>query len=248
MLLAFFLVVTSARAQDDDLMGTWQIVSTLGGDPRRCGRPLSYGELEITSKEAGEKKAVYTGNVTAWHSSQRCLDVTKDATTARLVVRGTRVSLSYGDESWNSEMLVLNGNSLAGIDADGAEVEWVKPGELPLSLNAPMVKQNIITNMNKERVGEMRAMLIEGGHDEAIVDGLVETLVTGLADCVVDVAQVQAAVQRLPYDELLKIYDPISGDQPNSRVVRRLDRTAAEARTRACFYEVGDAMDVDVFD
>lgn len=248
MFLAFFALYENARAQDDDLLGTWQIISTLGGAQGRCGSPLSYGELEITAKEVGEKKTVYTGNVTAWMSSQRCLDVVKDTTTARLVARGTRVSLSYGNEEWGSEMLVRDGDTMSGIDANGLEVAWVRPGELPLSLNAPMVKQNIITNMTKERVGELREVLIAGGHDEADVDAIVTTLIDGLATCVIDVAQVQAAVQRLPYDELLKIYDPISGDQPNSRVVRRLDRTAVEARTRACFYEVGDAMDADIFD
>lgn len=247
-MLLLFATGELAFAEDDDLTGTWQIVSTLGGAQGRCGSPLSYGELEITGKEVGEKKTVYTGDVTAWMSSQRCLDVVKETTTARLVVRGTRVSLSYGNEEWGSEMLVRDGNAMGGIDANGLEVAWVRPGELPLSLNAPMVKQNIITTMTRERDGELREILIAGGHDEGDVDEIVTTLIDSLATCVVDVAQMQAAVQRLPYDELLKVYDPISGDQPNPRVVRRLDRTGVEARTRACFYEVGDAMDADVFD
>ena len=228
-------------------MGTWQVVTT-GGEPRgRCGSPLSFGEMEITDKEPGEKKSVYTGTVNAWLSYDRCMEVSKVTTTARLVVRGSRISLSYEKEGWEAEMLVHDGNSIAGIDMEGREIQWVKPGVLPLNINSAMVKQNIVTNMEKERIDELRQGFLERGVDEAKADELVVSLIEGLASCIIDVAAVQSAIQRLPYEELLKVYDPISGDKPNPRVVQRLDKMAVEARTRACFYEVADELGTDLF-
>lgn len=247
ILLSFLPCALLAQEAEDPLLGTWQVVTTGGESRGRCGGPVNYGELEITDVEPGEKKSIYTGTVTAWLSWQRCLEVTKETTTARLVKRGSHISLSYGNEEWGSEMLVHEGNKITGIDSEGHDVEWVKPGELPLSISTAMVKQNIVTGMEKERVAEFKAQLVEAGAAEDEADRLVTELVTGLAGCVIDVAAVQAAIQRLPYEELLKIYDPISADEPNPRVVRRLDQMGVEARTRACFYEVADELDADVF-
>ena len=165
---------------------------------------------------------------------------------AKLVVRGTRVSLSYEAEGWGSQMLVRDGDSMSGIDQSGDTLEWHKPAELPISLQTNTVRQNIIDHTPQARIEEMKANLVANGKSAEEAGQVVTKLIAGLADCIVDIAQVQAAVQRLPYEELLKIYDPVPGNVANPRVVKRLDRTAVEARTRACFYEVGDALGAQI--
>lgn len=229
------------------MTGTWSAVFRGETAQGRCGRELSLVELEVLAEVPDTKRPTYEAMAHAWVSSERCLDVKKEFSKARLVVRGTRVSLSYEAEGWGSEMLVRDGPLLSGIDANGVTIEWHQPPELPISVSRNMVRQNIITNMTSDRIEELRDALIEDGNTQDETNELVSSLIGGLATCVVDVAQVQAAVQRLPFDELLKMYDPISGDEPNPRVVRRVDRYSIEARTRACFFEVAEAAGADVF-
>jgi hypothetical protein len=100
--------------------------------------------------------------------------------------------------------------------------------------------------MTAERLEELKNEVVASGQTAEDAAELAPKLVDGFAGCVVDVAQFQSAVQRLPYDEVLKIFDPISEDQPNSRIVRRLDRTATEMRTRVCFYEVSVGLGVKI--
>ena len=143
-------------------------------------------------------------------------------------------------------MLVRDGSKMSGIDQNGDTLEWHQPGELPLSLQTNMVRQNIIDHTPQSRIEKLTADMVARGKSAEEAEQLSTQLIAGFADCIVDTAQVQAAVQRLPYEELLKIYDPVPGDEANPRVVKRLDRTAVEIRTRACFYEVGDALDAQI--
>ncbi len=246
-LLALILTAGPLFAQDStDFAGTWASVFAGTAPQGRCGRKLIFSELEVTGTVADTKRPTYEAMVTVWITSERCMSVTKDSSKARLVVRGTRVSLSYEAEEWGSEMLVRDGNTMSGIDESGLSLEWKRPPELPLSLQTNMVRQNIINNMKKSRIEEMRASVEAGGKSAEEAAEITPKLIEGFANCIVDIAQVQAAIQRLPFDELLKIYDPVSGDEANPRVVRKLDKIAVEARTRACFYEVGEAQGAQV--
>lgn len=247
MLFVFFTTTDSLNAQEnEDYSGTWAVVLKSPSAVGRCGREIKLTELEITGEVPDTKKLTYEAIATAWVSTERCLSVEKESTKAKLVVRGTRVSLSYEAESWGSEMLVRDGNTLAGIDATGSSLEWVRPGELPLSLQTGMVRQNIVNSMTETQLEKMEADIVADGKSAEEAKQLAPQLVLGFADCIVDVAQVQAAVQRLPYDELLKIYDPISADVANPRVAKRLDSLAVEVRTRACFYEVGEELGAQI--
>ena len=242
-----FLTKGSLSAQEnEDYFGTWATVLKSDAAMGRCGREITLTELEVTGEVPDTKKLTYEAIATAWVSSERCLTVTKDSTKAKLVVRGTRVSLSYEAESWNSEMLVRDGNTLAGIDSNGTSLEWVQPGELPVSLQTGMVRQNIVNSMTETRLEKLQSDIVADGKSAEDAQQLAPQLVLGFANCIVDVAQVQAAVQRLPLDELLKIYDPISGDVANPRVVKKLDSLAVEVRTRACFYEVGEQLGAQI--
>ncbi len=195
---------------------------------------------------ADAKRPTYDALATAWKSSERCLGVSKQTSKAKLVVRGTRVSLSYEAEDWGSGMLVRDGETMSGIDENGDTLEWHQPAELPLSLQTNMVRQHLISLSPLSRIEKLKLEIVAGGKSAEEAELIAPQLIAGFADCIVGIAQVQAAVQRLPYDELLKIYDPVPGDEANPRVVRRLDRTAVEARTRACFYEVGDALGAQI--
>jgi hypothetical protein len=239
MLLALLVTSASSVAQEEaDFGGTWDSVFT-GEIPRgRCGQEQTFSQLQVTGQVPDTKWPTYEAIVTAWISTQRCLETVRESGKARLVVRGTRVSLSYEDEYRGAEMLVRDGNKMAGIDADGVSVEWVQPGELPVSLQTAMVRQNIITATKGPKLDELKAKFAAIGLSDEAVEQLVPKLVEGFADCAVGVIQVQAAVQRLPYDELLKMYDPISEDVANPRVARKLDRVAVEARMKSCVYEV----------
>ena len=245
--LMLFAATTSVIAQDDaDFVGTWASISKGSASQGRCGRGLVLTELEVTGAVADAERPTYDAVATAWTSSDRCLSVSRDTSKAKLVVRGTRVSLSYEAEGWGSQMLVRDGESMSGIDQSGDTLEWHKPAELPISLQTNTVRQNIIDHTPQARIEEMKANLVADGKSAEEAGQVVTKLIAGLADCIVDIAQVQAAVQRLPYEELLKIYDPVPGNVANPRVVKRLDRTAVEARTRACFYEVGDALGAQI--
>jgi len=239
MLLALLATSASSVAQEEaDFGGTWDTIFA-GESPRgRCGRELTFVELQVTGQVPDTKWPTYEATVTAWISTQRCLEIEKESSKAKLVVRGTRVSLSYENEDWGAEMLVRDGNKMAGIDSDGVSVEWVQPGELPVSLQTAMVRQNIITAMKGPKLDELKAEFAAIGLSDEDVEQLVPKLVEGFADCAVGVIQVQAAVQRLPYDEVLKMYDPISEDVANPRVARKLDQVAVEARMKSCVYEV----------
>jgi len=230
--------------EDPEIGGTWNIVYTGETQFGRCGRELSYAELEIVDKLPDTKRPTYEANMTAWISTGRCSEVYKETSKAKLVLRGTRVSLSYEKEEWGSEMLVRDGNKMAGIDAEGVSVEWIQTGELPVSLLTAMVRQNIVTEMERSNVDGLKTKIAATGVADEDIEQLVPRLIKGFADCAVDTAQVQAAVQRLPYDELLKMIDPISGDEPNPRVVRRIDQPGYGARLKACYYELGDELDL----
>lgn len=245
MLLALLANSGSPVAQEEaDFSGTWDTVFT-GEVPRgRCGREQTYAELQVTGQVADAKWPTYEATVTAWISTQRCLEIAKESSKARLVVRGTRVSLSYENEDWGAEMLVRDGNKMAGIDADGVSIEWVQPGELPVSLQTAMVRQNIITATKGPKLDELKVNFAAIGLSDEDVEELVPKLIEGVADCAVGVAQVQAAVQRLPFDEILKMYDPISEDVANPRVARKLDRVAVEARMKSCVYEVSKKLGI----
>lgn len=243
----FFAATGSLSAQENaDYSGTWAAVLKSETAMGRCGKAITLAELEITGEVPDTSKLTYEAIATAWVSSERCLAVTKDSTKAKLVVRGTRVSLSYEEENWGSEMLVRDGNTLAGIDSNGASLEWVQHGELPVSMQTGMVRQNIINSMTETRLEKLESDIVAGGRSEEDAKQIAPQLVLGFANCIVDVAQVQAAVQRLPLDELLKIYDPISGDVANPRVVKKVDQLAVEVRTRACFYEVGEELGAQI--
>jgi len=228
--------------EEPEISGTWNIVYTGETQYGRCGRELSYAELEIVNKLPDTKRPTYEANMTAWISTGRCSEVYKETSKAKLVLRGTRVSLSYEKEEWGSEMLVRDGNKMAGIDAEGVSIEWIQTGELPVSLQTAMVRQNIVTEMERSDVDKLKTKIAATGVADADIEQLVPKLIEGFADCAVDTAQVQAAVQRLPYDELLKMIDPISGDVPNPRVVRRIDQLGYGARLKACYYELGDEL------
>jgi len=105
-----------------------------------------------------------------------------------------------------------------------------------------MVRQNIITEMQRSDIDELKTKIAAAGVTDEDIARLVPKLIEGFADCAVGIAQVQAAVQRLPYDELLKMIDPISDDEPNPRVVRRIDQPGYGARLKACYYELGDEL------
>jgi len=230
-------------AQDEpEISGTWNIVYTGEAQYGRCGRELSYGELEIVDKLSDTKRPTYEAKMTAWISTGRCSEVFKETSKAKLVLRGTRVSLSYEKEDWGSQMLVRDGNKLAGIDAEGVSIEWIQTGELPVSLQTAMVRQNIVTEMERSDVDKLKMKIAATGVTDEDISQLVPKLIEGFADCAIGIAQVQAAVQRLPYDELLKMIDPISGDEPNPRVVRRIDQPGYGARLKACYYELGDEL------
>jgi len=247
MLFVFFATMGALNAQEnEDYSGTWAVVMRSESAMGRCGREITLTELEITGEVPDTKRLTYEAIATSWVSTERCLSVKKESTKAKLVVRGTRVSLSYEAENWSSEMLVRNGNTLAGIDASGTTLEWVRPGELPLSLQTGMVRQNIVNSMTETRLEKLEADIVADGKSAEEAKQLAPQLVLGFANCIVDVAQVQAALQRLPYDELLKIYDPISGDVANPRVTKRLDSLSVEVRTRACFYEVGEELGAQI--
>ncbi len=247
MLFVFLATPDSLNAQENEnYSGTWATVLRSPSAMGSCGREITLAELEITGEVPDTERLTYEAIATSWTSTERCLSVKKESTKAKLVVRGTRVSLSYEAESWSSEMLVRDGNTLAGIDATGTSLEWVRPGELPLSLQTGMVRQNIVNSMTETRLEEMEADIVAGGKSAEEAKQLAPQLLLGFADCIVDVAQVQAAVQRLPYDELLKIYDPISADVANPRVAKKLDSLAVEVRTRACFYEVGEELGAQI--
>ena len=230
--------------EEPEISGTWNIVYTGETQYGRCGRELSYAELEIVNKLPDTKRPTYEANMTAWISTGRCSEVYKETSKAKLVLRGTRVSLSYEKEEWGSEMLVRNGNKMAGIDAEGVSVEWIQTGELPVSLQTAMVRQNIVTEMERSNIVGLKTKIAATGVADEDIEQLVPKLIEGFADCAVDTAQVQAAVQRLPYDELLKMIDPISDDVPNPRVVRRIDQPGYGARLKACYYELGDELDL----
>ena len=239
MLMVLLAIPVWAVAQEEaDIGGTWSMVFRGETSQGRCGRELYYAELHIIGKVSDTKWPTYEAMATAWNSSSGCLAVEKDTSKAKLVVRGTRVSLSYEDEDRGGEMLVLDGNKMSGIDADGVSIEWIQPGELPLSLQTTMVRQNIITAMTGPNLDELKTNFAASGVSAEDIEQMLPKLIEGLADCVVDVAQVQAAVQRLPYDEILKMYDPISEDVANARVARKLDRVAIDARMRSCSYEL----------
>ena len=228
--------------EEPEISGTWNIVYTGETQFGRCGRELSYAELEIVDKLPDTKRPTYEANMTAWISTGRCSEVFKETSKAKLVLRGTRVSLSYENEEWGSEMLVRDGSKMAGIDANGISVEWIQTGELPVSLLTAMVRQNIITKMKVEDLEELKSKIAATGIADDDIEQLVPKLIEGFANCAVDIAQVQAAVQRLPYDELLKMIDPISADEPNPRVVRRIDQPGYDARIKACYYELSDEL------
>jgi len=245
LLMALLASPGSSVAQEEsEFGGTWDIVFTGEVPQGRCGTELTYAELQVTGQVPDTKWPTYEAMVTAWISTQRCLEIAKETSKARLVVRGTRVSLSYENEDWGAEMLVRDGNKLAGIDAEGVAVEWVQPGELPVSLQTAMVRQNIITATKGPKLDELKANFVAMGLADEEIEQLVPKLVEGFADCAVGVAQVQAAVQRLPYDELLKMYDPISEDVANARVARKFDRVAFEARMKACVYELSKRLGI----
>jgi hypothetical protein len=234
-------------AQDDDgVSGTWDTVIVGSGARGRCGQSLSFVELEVTGRDPDAEKPAYLAIVTAWISSQRCPSIKKETSNARLVVRGTRVSLSYEKEDWGSEMLVRDGDNMAGIDATGVSVEWHRPSVLPVSLQTGIVRQNLIANMAKDKLEELEKEVVASGKSAEEAALMAPELIEGLASCVVDAALMLSAFQRLPYDEVLKIFDPISSDQPNPRVARKLDRTATEMRTRVCFYEVRVGLGVEL--
>ena len=206
MLFVFLATPDSLNAQENEnYSGTWATVLRSPSAMGSCGREITLAELEITGEVPDTERLTYEAIATSWVSTERCLSVKKESTKAKLVVRGTRVSLSYEAENWSSEMLVRDGNTLAGIDATGTSLEWVRPGELPLSLQTGMVRQNIVNSMTETRLEEMEADIVAGGKSAEEAKQLAPQLLLGFADCIVDVAQLQAAVQRLPYDELLKI-------------------------------------------
>ncbi len=245
MLTASLAIPVWAVAQEEaDIGGTWSMVFTGETSQGRCGRELNYAELHIIGKVPNTKWPTYEAMATAWNSSSGCLAVEKETSKAKLVVRGTRVSLSYEDEDRGGEMLVRDGNKMSGIDADGVSIEWIQPGELPLSLLTTMVRQNIITAMRGPKLDELKTKFAASGVSAEDIEQMLPKLIEGLADCVVDVAQVQAAVQRLPYDEILKMYDPISEDVANARVARKLDRVAIDARMRSCSYELSRKLGI----
>ncbi len=245
MLMALLAIPCLSAAQEEaDIGGSWSTVFTGETSQGRCGRELSYAELQVIGKVPDTKWPTYDAMATAWISTSRCLEVAKESSKAKLVVRGTRVSLSYENEDWGGEMLVLDGNKMSGIDAEGVSIEWIQPGALPVSLQTAMVRQNIITAMTGPKLDELKAKFAASGVSAGDIEQMLPKLVEGLADCVVDVAQVQAAVQRLPYDEILKMYDPISEDVANPRVARRLDRVATEARMKSCSYELSVKLGV----
>jgi hypothetical protein len=248
LMLFVFLATTGllVAQENEDYSGTWAIVQKSSAVQGRCGQKITLAELEVTGEVPDTKKLTYEAMVTVWESSERCLTVTKDWSKAKLVVRETRVSLSYEAEDWGSEMLVRDGNTLAGIDANGTSLEWVRPGELPVSLQTAMVRQNIVNSMTETRLEKLQADIVADGKSAEEAEQLAPQLVLGFANCIVNVAQVQAAVQRLPLEELLKMYDPVSSDVANPRVVRRVDELAVEARTRACFYEVGEELGTQI--
>ena len=247
MLFVFLAVPGYLAAQEnDDYSGTWAAVLKSSAAQGRCGRKITLAELEVTGEVPDTKRLTYEAIVTVWDSTERCLTVTKASSKAKLVVRGTRISLSYENEDWGSEMLVRDGNTLAGIDARGSSLEWTRPGELPVSLQTAMVRQNIVNSMTETRLEKLQEDIVADGKSAEDAKQLAPRLVLGFANCIVDVAQVQAAIQRLPLDELLKIYDPISSDVANPRVTKRLDKLAVEVRTRACFYEVGEELGTQI--
>ena len=247
MLVMFLVAPEFLAAQENvDYSGTWATVSRSSAASGRCGRTITLAELEVTGEVPDTKRLTYEALVTLWESTERCLEVRKDSSKAKLVVRGTRISLSYEAENWGSEMLVRDGNVIAGIDSNGDSLEWIRPGELPVSLQTAMVRQNIVNSMTETRLEKLQEDIIATGKSAEEAKQLAPKLVLGFANCIVNVAQVQAAVQRLPLDELLKIYDPISSDVANPRVSKRLDKLAVEVRTRACFYEVGEEFGTQI--
>ena len=234
-------------AQDNaSLTGIWMGIFTDTAPQGRCGQEVTYAELEVTGTIADAKRPTYEAVVTAWKSHDRCLNVTKVSSKAKLVARGSNVSLSYEAEDWGSEMLVHNGDTMSGIDATGHSLEWHRPAELPVSLQTNMVRQNIVNDLTKRKVEKIEADIVAGGKSAEEAAEIAAKIVDGFAGCIVEIVQVQAAVQRLPYEELLKMYDPVSSDEANPRVVRRLDKKAVEARSRACFFEVTGEFGVEI--
>ncbi len=107
MLAALLASSGSSVAQEEaEFGGTWDIVFTGEVPQGRCGTELTYAELQVTGQVSDTKWPTYEAMVTAWISTQRCLEIVKETSKARLVVRGTRVSLSYENEDWGAEMLV----------------------------------------------------------------------------------------------------------------------------------------------
>jgi len=146
MLVLIALPPPTAAQASTDFSGKWAQISKGTMAQGRCGRELVLAELEVTGIVADAERPTYDAMVTAWKSSERCFKVSKETSKAKLVVRGTRVSLSYEAEGWGSEMLVRDGRTMSGIDEKGDTLEWQHPGELPVSLQTNMVRQNIISH------------------------------------------------------------------------------------------------------
>jgi hypothetical protein len=244
--LLLLVLAAAAGAQElPDYSGKWTSVTRSDQTVGRCGRLHALAELEVVGRVPDTKHPTYEGKAKVWLTSDRCGMMGADTSNARLVVRGTRVSLSYDNEEWGSEMLVREGNLLSGIDSSGEPLEWHQPAELPVHLNSNMVQQNIITELTRSESENFRNELVAGGVDAAKAAELAPEIVARLAQCIVEVSQFQAAIQRLPYGEILKMIDPISSDEPNSRVVRRFDTTSSEVRTEVCVHKASVELGID---
>ena len=129
MLIALLANPVWAVAQEEaDIGGTWSMIFTGETSQGRCGRDLIYAELHIIGKVPNTKWPTYEAMATAWNSSSGCLAVVKETSTAKLVVRGTRVSLSYEEQQQGFKAMGLPdwiANTVLMLFRTWTETSWL---------------------------------------------------------------------------------------------------------------------------
>jgi hypothetical protein len=234
LLLGAGLAAMTSHAQvAPDLLGTWTQNATLPATDQRCGERTLTGTLSVTKKITAR---AYRGSARMMVAYRRCQSSVNESDFT-LRVRDDGVAIEYDNEGWTGEMLTLEDTKLAGKDADGSDVEWVKQAEgesvqidqakLDEYLNglAPEFRKELRLQFRRNLLLNLERTGLSTKEAGEVADQTLDRMTS----CVVDMVRDQVAAQHIPVDALIS--DPNAGVYFNPKAIdyRQVDCIYAAA-------------------